>query len=160
MMNTVAKGASETNEGASAAMAIAPFPSFTAQGLDRLRRMYAAMPPSREALQALFAVQAAQTAPSEEWTAFFIETASAQLIWDERPTGVLTEADARWLLERFDDAPSMEVLGLLARVLEEAHQVPRSFPAEVRERAALFRLPRASDLAAARQQTPYLRLVV
>lgn len=142
------------------AVPFAPFPNFTAQGLDRLRQMYAALPSSREALGALFAVQAAQTAPNEQWTTFFIETASAQLIWDERPTGTLTEDDATWLLERFDEAPAIETLALLARVLEEAQNVPNSFPRAVRQRAAAFKSRDAEPDGAVRRRPSYLRLVM
>lgn len=161
-MNTIERGPSRAAKGAAAVSApLAPFPNFTAQGLDRLRQMYAALPSSREALAALFTVQAAQTAPNEQWTRFFIETASAQLIWDERPTGTLTEGDASWLLDRFDEAPSIEVLGLLARVLEEAHRVPAGFPAAVRQRAAFFK-PRGATCDALPRggAATHLRLVV
>ncbi len=142
--------------GAATVAALNPFPNFTAQGLDRLRQMYAALPPSRGALAALFAVQAAQTAPDEQWATFFVETASAQLVWDERPTGTLTEDDAAWVLERFDEAPSLEVMGVLARVLEEAQRVPQHFAAAVRQRAALLGPGRA---AGGRRPAPHLRVV-
>lgn len=160
-MNIIDRGPSRAADGAvGAATPLAPFPNFTAQGLDRLRQMYAALPSSRDALGALFAVQAAQTAPNERWTTFFIETASAQLVWDERPTGTLTDGDAAWVLERFDEAPSIEVLGLLARLLEEAQRVPNGFPAAVRQRAAFFK-PRTTVLEdAPRKPARHLRLVV
>ena len=144
------------HRGGGAATALNPFPNFTAQGLDRLRQMYAALPPSRGALAALFSVQAAQTAPDEQWATFFIETASAQLVWDERPTGTLTDDDAAWLLDRFDEAPSLEVLGVLARVLEDAQRVPSGFATAVRQRAALLGSGRAGP---ARRPVPYLRVV-
>ncbi len=143
--------------GQAIAEALTPFQNFTTSGLDRVRAIYAALLPTRDTLAVLFALQAAQTAPTPEWTAFFIETASAQLIWDERPTGTLTEMDACWLLARFDEAPSLAVLGLLARVLEEAHRVPHWFVAAVRHRAALFSPGARSD--GSKRSMGHLRLV-
>ncbi len=159
-MNSIDRGPSLAANAPTITAPLAPFPNFTAQGLDRLRQMYATLPPSRDALGVLFAVQAAQTAPNEQWTTFFIETASAQLIWDERPTGTLTAEDGAWLLERFDEAPSIEVLGLMARVLEEANRVPHGFAAEVRQRAALFKPREADEALPARRPANHLRLVV
>lgn len=140
---------------------ITPFPNFSADALDEVRRMYAALPPTRESLAILFALDAAQTAPTEAWAGFFIETASAQMIWDERPTGTVCEDDARWMLGWFDEAPSLTLLALLVRVLDEAHRTPAWFAAAVRQRATLFRAadPAASPAKPAGKKVAYLRLV-
>ncbi len=158
-MNTQEQGPSSAGHEALIAMSFTPFANFSSLGLDRLRRMYSALPPSRDALAALFAVHAAQTSPTEQWTTFFVETASAQLIWDERPTGRLSEDDAAWLLARFDEAPSLEVLYLMVRIIDEAHEVPKGFEFEVRQRAMPFR-PLFVEAAASRPETSHLRLVV
>ena len=141
------------------ATVLTPFSNLTSDGLDRVRRMYAHLAPNRETLAVLFALQAAQTAPTDEWTSFFVETGSAQLIWDERPTGTLSEDDAHWLLARFDEAPSIAVMGLLVRVLEEAHRSPGWFPASVRQRAALFRPVSTQDGSTTLRSAAHLRLV-
>ena len=139
---------------------ITPFPNFSAEGLEDVRRLYAALPPTRDSLAVLFALDAAQTAPTEAWAGFFIETASAQLIWDERPTGTVREDDARWMLGWFDEAPSLTLLALLVRVLEEAHRLPSWFAAAVRQRATLFRATDpASPPKANGKKVSYLRLV-
>ncbi len=140
---------------------ITPFPYFTESGLNRVRQMYAALVPTRTSLAVLFALDAAQTAATDQWVSFFIETASAQLIWDQRPTGVLSEQDAVWLLARFDEAPTLSVMALLVRVVDEAHRMPTWLPAAVRHRAALFRsaAATATGLTTPRKDVAYLRLV-
>ena len=138
---------------------IKPFSHFSRTGLNHVREVYAALSPNRDTLDVLFSLDAAQTAPTEDWVRFFIEISCAQLIWDERPTGTLSEADARWALRKFDDAPSLAILAILVRLAEEAHQRPSWYEAEVRQRAALFSNllhPRAS---AKTRSVPYLRLV-
>jgi hypothetical protein len=60
------------------------------------------------------------------------------LIWDERPTGTVSQADGAWVLARFDEAPTLSVLAILVRIVEEAHTIPPGFLTEVRQRAALF----------------------
>ena len=139
--------------------AIAPFAGLTDIALANIRRVYEALIPNRETLAVLFALDAAQTEPAESWITFFVETASAQLIWDERPTGVVTAADAAWVLARFDEAPSLAILAVLARMVEEAQRVPAAFAAEVRQRAALFGPLAIRPAAPASKTVPYLRLV-
>ena len=145
---------------AEAEPALTPFKNLTDTALSRIRQLYEAAPPTREALAALFAVDAAQTQPSDAWIGFFVETACAQLVWDERPTGALGAADAAWVLERFDEAPSFATLALLVRLLEEAVRLPPDFAGHVRKRAALFSgrstVPVRADKPKA---VPYLRLV-
>ena len=144
---------------AEAGPAITPFKSLTDTALSRIRQIYDAVPPTREGLLALFAVDAAQTQPSDAWIGFFVETACAQLVWEDRPTGTLTATDATWVLQRFDEAPSFATLALLVRLLEEAVHWPAGFAGQVRQRAALFS-GRAKPVQADRPRSvPYLRLV-
>ena len=93
--------------------AIAPFSNLTDVALGNIRRVYEALTPNRETLAVLFSLDAAQTDPTDQWITFFVETASSQLIWDERPTGTVSAADAAWVLARFDDAPSLAILAVL-----------------------------------------------
>lgn len=145
---------------AEAGPALTPFKSLTDVALSRISQIYESVPPTREALAALFAVDAAQTQPSDTWIGFFVETACAQLVWDERPTGTLTASDAAWVLERFDEAPSFATLALLVRLLEEAVRLPPEFAGMVRQRAALFTgRPPATARAERPRSVPYLRLV-
>ena len=144
-----------------AAEAITPFPNFSEQGLNRIRQMHSALVPTRELLTLLFSIDAAQTDPTDEWMGFFVEAVSGQLIWDERPTGILSEQDAAWVLARFDEAPGLSVLAVLVRLLEEAHRSPSWFEGAVRQRASLFRTTTATDGTAQVVMKPvrHLRLV-
>lgn len=144
---------------AEAALAFTPFKSLTDTALARIRQIYDSVPPSREALTALFAVDAAQTQPTDAWIGFFVETACAQLVWDDRPTGTLTETDAAWVLARFDEAPSFATLALLVRLLEEAVRLPPTFAAQIRQRAALFSARSTASRDDKPKSVPYLRLV-
>ena len=144
---------------AEAGPAFTPFRSLTDTALARIRQIYDSVPPSREALTALFAVDAAQTQPTDAWIGFFVETACAQLVWDDRPTGTLTAADAAWVLARFDEAPSLATLALLVRLLEEAVRLPPTFAGQVRQRAALFSAKSTMIRQDKPQSVPYLRLV-
>lgn len=136
-----------------------PFKSLTHTALAHIRQIYDSVPPTREALAALFAVDAAQTQPTDSWIGFFVETACAQLVWDDRPTGTLTVADAEWVLARFDDAPSLATLALLVRLLEETVSLPTDFAAHVRQRAALFDARPTARHQDKPKSVPYLRLV-
>jgi hypothetical protein len=160
-MTTMNNDVSKALQDGGATTSFTPFSNFTASGLDRVRQMYAALVPTRASLAVLFALDAAQTEPTEQWTAFFIETASAQVIWETRPTGVLNDQDARWALARFDEAPSLAIIALLIRVTEEAHRLPAWFAAEVKDRAALFHkaAATAAGLSSRKKSVPYLRLV-
>lgn len=139
--------------------ALTPFTTLTDEALGRIRQLYDAVPPTHESLAALFEVDAAQTQPSDSWIGFFVETVCAQLIWDARPTGTLTAADASWVLQRFDDAPSFAMLALLVRLLEEAVRLPPAFAGQVRQRAALFSGTPTLLRADKPKAVPYLRLV-
>lgn len=148
------------DQGTTAIEAIQPFRNLTEEALSGIRQIYASLPGSRETLDVLFAIDAAQTDPTEAWVGFFVEAASGNLIWDERPTGTLTTADARWVLDRFDHAPTLAGMALLVRLSDEATKLPPEFPAEVRRRAALFTTFEGA-LATRTKKTavPYLRLV-
>ncbi len=138
--------------------AIAPFSGMTDAALANIRRVYEALTPNRDTLGILFSLDAAQTEPSDQWITYFVETASAQLIWDERPTGSLREEDARWVVARFDEAPTVATLAVLVRVVEEAQTIPSWFSAAVRQRAELFG-SKIVQVAPPARRPPYLRLV-
>ena len=71
-----------------------------------------------------------------EWTELFVEMITEHVVWQSRPTGVVSEAQAEWLIERCDACASVNALAVLVNVLGEAHRAPRWFLAAVRARAA------------------------
>ena len=50
-----------------------------------------------------------------------------RVVWESRPTGVLSDAQAKWLIERCDSCASVNALAALVNVLGEAHRAPRWF---------------------------------
>jgi hypothetical protein len=45
--------------------------------------------------------------------------------WQSRPTGVVNESQAEWLIARTDECRSIGALAALVNVMVEAHQVPQ-----------------------------------
>ncbi len=91
---------------------------------------------SREAADELFAVERAGLANAPEWTEFFVEMIAEHVVWQARPTGIVNEAQAEWLIARADECASVNALAALVAVLAEAHRAPAWFLAAVRARAA------------------------
>jgi hypothetical protein len=109
----------------------------TAQDVAWLRReVFADGEVTREAADELFAVACARMSNAPEWTAFFVEMITEHVVWQARPTGVVSEADAEWLIERADACKSVETLAALVNVLAEAHRAPEWFVAAVKARAS------------------------
>ena len=90
---------------------------------------------TREAAEELFAVERAEIEKSPEWTDFFVEMVTDYALWQARPTGVLNETQAEWLLEQADSCMTVNALAALVNVLGEAHVAPRWFLAAVKARA-------------------------
>ena len=90
---------------------------------------------SREAADELFAVERSGAAKAPEWTAFFVEMITEHVVWQSRPTGIVNEAQAEWLIARADEARSIVALAVLVNVLAEAHRSPQWFLSAVRARA-------------------------
>lgn len=104
---------------------------------------------SREAADELFAVERAGIAECREWTELFVEMITEHVVWESRPTGVINEEQAEWLMTRCDDCRSVNALAALVNVLSEAHRAPRWFLAAVRGRASQGWSGVAEALAAA-----------
>ncbi len=104
---------------------------------------------SREAADELFAVERAGLANAPEWTEFFVEMIAEHVVWQARPTGIVDEAQAEWLIARADECASVNALAALVGVLAEAHRVPAWLVAAVRARAARGWPGVAAALAAA-----------
>lgn len=109
----------------------------TAMDVAWLRReVFAEGEVTRDAADELFAVERAGVARAPEWTELFVEMITEHVVWQSRPTGIVSEAQAEWLIERCDDCASVNALAVLVNVLGEAHRAPRWFLAAVRARAA------------------------
>ena len=109
---------------------------LTAMDLAWLRReVFADGAVSREAADELFAVERAGVAQTPAWTELFVEMITEHVVWQSRPTGVVDEKQAEWLIERADSCASVNALAALVNVLGEAHRAPRWFLDAVRARA-------------------------
>jgi hypothetical protein len=100
-----------------------------------LRDVFADGVVTREAAEELFAVERADIEKCPEWTDFFVEMVTEYALWQARPTGVLNETQAEWLLEQADSCMTVNALAALVNVLGEAHLAPRWFLSAVRARA-------------------------
>jgi len=92
---------------------------------------------TREAAEELFAVERADIAKAPDWIDFFVEMITEHALWQTRPTGVLNEAQAEWLLEQCESCMTVNALATLVNILGEAHRAPAWFLAAVRARAQL-----------------------
>ncbi len=109
---------------------------LTAQDVAWLRReVFADGEVTREAADELFAVARAGMNNAPEWTEFFVEMITDHVVWQGRPTGVVSDGDAEWLIRRADECKTIEALGALVNVLAEAHRAPEWLVAAVKARA-------------------------
>ncbi len=110
--------------------------NLTAAEVRQLRRaLFEDEGVSREEACALFELDRAQDDSCPEWTEFFVECLTDHLVWQARPTGVIPNEQAEWLLRETDMAPSLNGFALLANVLAEAHSAPHWLVAAARARA-------------------------
>ncbi len=117
----------------------------TAQDVAWLRReAFADGEVTPEAAEELFAVARAGMDNAPEWTELFVELITDYVVWQSRPTGVVTDDQAQWLIERADACKSVEALAALVNVLAEAHRAPLWFVTAVRARAAQWRTAEAA----------------
>ena len=97
----------------------------TAQDVAWLRReVFAEGEVTRDSAEELFAVARAAMNNSPEWVELFVELITDHVVWQSRPTGVVSDEEARWLIERADACRSVEALAALVNVLAEADRVP------------------------------------
>jgi hypothetical protein len=80
---------------------------------------------SRDIADDLFAVECSKIEKCPEWTEFLVEMITEHVVWQSRPTGVVNESQARWLIARTDECRSIGALAALVNVLTEAHRVPQ-----------------------------------
>ena len=135
MLSRFELGEGETPRASIAALAARPF--LTEEDVTHLRRRVLRFGcVTRAEAEALFEIDAAPSAKPESWTPLFVEALPDHIVWQSRPTGVVSPEQAAWLLARADGAQTLTRLALLVNILAEAHQVPASFLAAVKERAA------------------------
>jgi hypothetical protein len=112
----------------------------TAQDVAWLRReIFAEGEVTREAAEELFAVARAGLDNASEWTELFVELITDHVVWQSRPTGVVSDEEAQWLIDRADACQSVEALATLVNVLAEAHRAPQWFVTAVKARASQWR---------------------
>lgn len=108
---------------------------LTPAEIRQLRRaLFEDEPVSQDEIRALFDLERVQNAPCVEWTEFFIECVTDHVVWQRRPTGVVSGEHAEWLLREADRCRPVTAVALLANVLAEAHRAPEWLVAAVRAR--------------------------
>ncbi len=102
----------------------------------RLRRdIFCDRSMSRIEVEDLFGLDAIVRPDLEAWVEFFVEAVTDHLVWDQRPTGVLEESQARWLIEKVDASKTGASFAVLVNILDDAHRVPGWFENAVKARA-------------------------
>jgi len=108
----------------------------TAQDVAWLRReVFADGEVTRETADELFEVARARMNNAPEWTELFVELITDYVVWQARPTGAVSDAQAEWLIRRADECKSVDALAALVNVLGEAHRAPQWFVDAVKARA-------------------------
>ena len=90
---------------------------------------------SRGEIEALFVLDRMARPDCEAWATLLAEVVTDHVVWDCRPTGIVTDGDAEWLFRRVDASHTIAGLGVLIEILEGAHRVPYWFAGAVRRRA-------------------------
>jgi hypothetical protein len=98
------------------------------------REVFADGEVSRDSADQLFAIERSNIAKCPEWTEFLAEMITEHVVWQSRPTGVVNEPQAQWLIARADECRSIGAMAAMVNVLVEAHQVPQWLAATVRAR--------------------------
>jgi hypothetical protein len=89
------------------------------------REVFADGEVSRDMADELFSVEGSKIEKCPEWTEFLVEMITEHVVWQSRPTGVVNEPQAEWLIARADECRSIGALAALVNVLTEAHRVPQ-----------------------------------
>jgi hypothetical protein len=115
--------------------ALVPGGKVSAMDVVWLRReVFADGDVSRDAADELFAVERSAIEKCPEWTEFLAEMITEHVVWQSRPTGVVNEPQAQWLIAQADACRSIGALAVLVNVLVEAHRVPQWLAAAARAR--------------------------
>lgn len=81
---------------------------------------------SRREAELMFEMDAAQSGESKDWTAYFVETMVEFLVFGKRPTGRITDEDAKWLLSMMGETFSPSVPKLFRALVLQAEDLPPS----------------------------------
>ncbi len=103
--------------------------------VDLRRELLSDRSPSRVEIEDLLGLDAVLRPEIDAWTDLLVEAVTDHLVWDLRPTGVLDESQARWLIAKVDASKTASSFAILVNILDEAHRVPRWFESGVRQRA-------------------------
>jgi hypothetical protein len=99
------------------------------------RHLFADGSIDRAEAEALFDLERSALSRCDAWTSFFIQAVTDHVVWGERPTGRLDEAQADWLLAQVDATRTPTAFAILVSVMDEAQTVPSWFSGAVRARA-------------------------
>lgn len=78
---------------------------------------------TREEAEALFRAERMAPAACLSWGEFFVETLTAHLVWESRPTGLITSDDVNWLaaaMEGPKTGPAPQLAPLLLSLVTHA----------------------------------------
>jgi len=109
--------------GSAAAYALPKQSSFAAFALDVGPSTFRPVLNRREAKN-LFAIDAAKSGRDSVWEAYFVEQIVEFVVHGRRPTGIVTEEDAAWLVAQFGPEPSPAIPALLRGIVAEAESIP------------------------------------
>jgi hypothetical protein len=98
------------------------------------REIFADGQVTREEAEELFEVERSGVATGQDWTTLFVELVTDHLVWQARPTGIVNDDKAEWLLANADSCKSANAMAALGNVLAEAHRAPAWLAAAVRKR--------------------------
>ena len=108
---------------------------ITAMDVAWLRReIFADGRVTTEQAEELFDVERANVATDSAWTALFVDLITDHVVWQARPTGIVNDTKAEWLLARADACRSANALAALGNVLAEAQRAPPWLASAVRKR--------------------------
>ncbi|MBE7220014.1 MAG: hypothetical protein INR64_16210 [Caulobacteraceae bacterium] len=90
----------------------------------------------RAEAELIFAIERGRGEKCRAWGDLLVELVTDFVVWDQRPSGTLTEETAAWLSDQVGEVPSPACLALLVAVTDEAEDIPAWFLPAVRLRAS------------------------
>lgn len=90
----------------------------------------------RAEAELIFAIEHGRAETCRAWGDLLVELLTDFVVWDQRPSGTLTEDTATWLSDQVGDTPTPACLALLVAVADEAEDIPAWFLPAVRLRAS------------------------
>ncbi len=91
---------------------------------------------SRTEAEMMFAIERSSAEKCRGWSEFMVEVLTDFVVWDQRPSGTLTEETALWLSDQVGEVPTPASLALLVAILDEAETIPPWLTSAVRLRAS------------------------